>query len=115
MMKGDHGHTNRLHHIINWGALDHASDEPQLISYMCTCTYSACASCMCGPVCMRGLFSNLLTVHVHCMMVIQGFPHKRNPDLPEWYSCSFWLKIKIMLLNQRSLLHPIDHISERSI
>ena len=31
MMKGDHGQTNQLHDI-NWGALDHASCAPQLMS-----------------------------------------------------------------------------------
>ena len=33
-MKGDHGQTNQLHvHDINWGALDHPSRVPQLMSY----------------------------------------------------------------------------------
>ena len=31
MMKGGHGQTNQLHDI-NWGALDHASHAPQLMS-----------------------------------------------------------------------------------
>ena len=31
MMKGGHGQTNQLHDI-DWGALDHASHAPQLIS-----------------------------------------------------------------------------------
>ena len=31
MMKGDHGQTNQLHDI-NWGARDHASHAPQLIT-----------------------------------------------------------------------------------
>ena len=32
MMRGGHGQTNQLH-VINWGALDHASCGPQLMSY----------------------------------------------------------------------------------
>ena len=31
MMKGGRGQTNQLHDI-NWGALDHASHAPQLMS-----------------------------------------------------------------------------------
>ena len=36
-MKGGHGQTNQFHDI-NWGALDHASSAPQLMS----CNYCVC-------------------------------------------------------------------------
>ena len=41
MMKGGDGQTNQLHDI-NWGALDHASCAPQLMSCnycVCVCVY----------------------------------------------------------------------------
>ena len=42
MMKGGHGQTNQLHDI-NWGALNHASHAPQLMSCnycVCVCAYN---------------------------------------------------------------------------
>ena len=41
MMKGGHGQTNQSHDI-NWGALDHASHAPQLMS----CNYYVYAVCV---------------------------------------------------------------------
>ena len=44
MMNGGHGQTNQLHDF-NWGALDHASRAPQLMS----CNYYVCMYvCVCG-------------------------------------------------------------------
>ena len=50
MMKGGDGQTNQLYDI-NWGALDHASHAPQLMS----CNYCVCARawCVCVCVCVR--------------------------------------------------------------
>ena len=43
-MKGGHGQTNQFHvHDINWGALDHASYAPQLMS----CNYCNMSTCTC--------------------------------------------------------------------
>ena len=54
MMKGGHRQTNQLCDI-NWGALDHVSRAPQLMS----CNYCACVCvcvgvnvAMCGYVCV---------------------------------------------------------------
>ena len=44
MMKGGHGQTNQLH-VINRGALDHASRAPHLMScnyHVCECVYACC-------------------------------------------------------------------------
>ncbi len=54
MMKGGHGQTNQLHNI-NWGALNHASRAPQLVTTMCVrlcvslcvCMQMSCVGCRC--------------------------------------------------------------------
>ena len=56
MMKGDHGQTNQLCDI-NWGALDHVSCAPQLMScnyYVCVpvCVCVCLCVCVCVPVCV---------------------------------------------------------------
>ena len=57
-VKGGPGHvqTNQLHvHDINWGALDHASCTPQLMScnyYVCMYMYMYVRVCVCVRVFM---------------------------------------------------------------
>ena len=49
-MNGDQLPTNQLHDI-NWGALDHASRAPQLVS----CNYYVCAHEFCAISINKGL------------------------------------------------------------
>ena len=58
-MKGGQLPTNQLHDI-NWGALDHASRAPQLMS----CNYYVCV-CVC--VCVQALHVNI----IYCMQSSQ--------------------------------------------
>ena len=57
MMKGSHGQKNQLRDI-NWGALDHASCAPQLMSRR---DYYVC---MCECVCARSLVSVYVNLQV---------------------------------------------------
>ena len=58
MIEGSHGQTNQLYDI-NWGALDHASRAPQLIS----CNYYVCVcACLEGFSMISLLLSNYLYI-----------------------------------------------------
>ena len=80
MMKGGHGQTNQLHDIdwgaqgaYNWGALNHASRAPQLMS----CNYYVCVyMCVCVCICAY--------LHVHVC------------------SCCKWKKLRINKINTMS-------------
>ena len=82
------GKTDQLH-VINWGALDHASHAPLLMS--CTCNYCVynivrlcvcvcvCVCvCMCACVCMCVCVCVCVCVYVYvyvCVYIIVMYPN----------------------------------------
>ena len=81
MMKGGHGQTNQLHDI-NWGALDHASRAPQLMSCnysvcVCVCTRACVCVCVCVCYCIQWEWLGVV-------IVVSGSQPRAVNSIPTW-------------------------------
>ena len=92
--------TNQLHDI-NWGALDHASHAPQLVS----CNYSNCVCvCVCVCVCARARVVRSDPIMVcgmnSCYKDLMHFAHSlpvRGPALSGTQASS---PVQVVLINK---------------